>query len=190
MPSDTLPSAALDEIDVLVVEDDPAQRLEMASYLGRVGLKVSVAPDGAAALEMATVCRPSVAIIDYNLPDTNGLALARKIREGLPVVALLLISGRIESVSEHALEEIGIALFATKPLPLGAIRQAILRLAKATPEIRHGLSMQKDWLLATSDRPGDMHTPSPDRSGEKGLRAEGREDASQAYSAPSSLGRR
>jgi len=121
------------DCDVLLVEDDPTQCEEMAGYLSRVGLKVITASNGETALRLAVANPPRVAIIDYNLPDQTGVEVAKKLREHLAEVSLLLISGRIDSLPEETLKAVGISLFANKPLPLKPLRDAVLKLTKSGP---------------------------------------------------------
>jgi len=66
---------------ILIVEDEPevAEMLQLA--LQRVGYKVDVAPDGKAALQAVHDKIYDAAILDFALPDMNGLAVHREIRQ-------------------------------------------------------------------------------------------------------------
>jgi CheY-like chemotaxis protein len=128
--------------DVLIVEDDPDQREEMAAFLGRVGLAVAVAPDCATALRIALEWPPKVAVVDYNLPDGTGLALAERLRAILPHTAIMLASARVEGLSEETLKRVRITVFLNKPLPLNPWRQAVMKLVKEGPPA----DLQKGWL--------------------------------------------
>ena len=118
--------------DVLIVEDDTVQCEEMAAYLGRSGLDVHTAFNGAAALREAHNHKPRVALLDYNLPDGTGVELAAHLRELLPDTAILMMSGRIDGLSEETLQQLGITIFVNKPVPLGPLRQAIMKLVART----------------------------------------------------------
>ena len=72
-------------------------------------------------------------MLDYNLPDMTGVQLAEKLRAAFPEMAILIASGRIEGLSEQTLKALGISVFVNKPLPLGPLRQAVLRLARSAP---------------------------------------------------------
>lgn len=128
-----MPGAPHSNCDVLVVEDDVIQCEEMADYLGRVGLAVETAHDGIAGLRQAAARSPRVALLDYNLPDTTGLQVAQGIRTLLPETAIILMSGRVDGVPEQKLAEIGITDFVAKPMPLGSLRQTVVRLVKTAP---------------------------------------------------------
>ena len=119
--------------DVLIVEDERIQCEEMASFLARAGLSVVMAHDGATGLAQARRFPPRVALLDYNLPDMTGVQLAEKLRAAFPEMAILIASGRIEGLSEQTLKALGISVFVNKPLPLGPLRQAVLRLARSAP---------------------------------------------------------
>lgn len=124
----------LSRCDVLVVEDDVAQCGEMAGYLGRSGLATQMAYDGASALHQAAEHRPRVVVLDFHLPDMTGVQLARQLRPLLPSSGFIMMSGHIGSLSEQTLQEIGIAVFVNKPVPLGPLRRAVLKLAQS-PQI-------------------------------------------------------
>ncbi len=127
---------AASQCDVLIVEDDVVQAEEMAAYLARAGLSVQIAHNGAAALPLAEQLRPRVALLDYNLPDLNGVELAEAVRALLPEAAIIMMSGRIEGLAELTLEKIGISVFVNKPVPLAPLRQAVQRLVKTGRVVR------------------------------------------------------
>lgn len=129
----SLSHGAPSHCDVLIVEDDVTQCQEMAEFIGRAGLSVAVAYGGKSALREAVRNNPRVALLDYNLPDATGVELAEKIRAVLPGTAIIMMSGRIDGVSEKTLEQAGIAVFVNKPLPLAPLRNAIVKLARSQP---------------------------------------------------------
>ena len=129
----------------MIVEDERIQCEEMAA----AGLSVAMAHDGATGLAQARRYPPRVALLDYNLPDMTGVQLAEKLRAAFPEMAILIASGRIEGLSEQTLKALGISVFVNKPLPLGPLRQAVLRLARAAPVNRiEQLQRAGGWLTA------------------------------------------
>jgi CheY-like chemotaxis protein len=88
---------------VLVVDDDPefrglARRVLVAGGLTVVGEAGSVA----AALEAAACLQPAAALVDVELPDGNGIALARKLAAlpWHPRIVLTSIDAEITSTAE------------------------------------------------------------------------------------------
>lgn len=131
--------------DVLIVEDDIPQCQELAEFIGRAGLSVAVAYGGKSALREAALHNPRVALLDYNLPDATGVDLAGDLRALLPDMAIIMMSGRIDGLSERTLDATGITVFVNKPLPLAPLRNAILRLAHARPDDRKQ-HHRRGWL--------------------------------------------
>jgi two-component system nitrogen regulation response regulator GlnG len=127
------------------VEDDVDQCQELAEFIRGAGLEVAMAYGGMSGLREAGRRQPRVALLDYNLPDGTGVELAEKLRALLPEMAIIMMSGRIDGLSEKTLEKTGITVFVNKPLPLAPLRKAILKLAHARP--RHSdHHHQRGWM--------------------------------------------
>ena len=136
------------QCDVLIVEDDPMQCIEMQGFLSRAGLNVETAKDATTALTRARFTRPRVLLLDYNLPDMTGIQLAEQMRAALPNAAILMMSGRIDGLSEKTLAELGITTFVNKPVPLAPLRQAVVKLVQASREGRSATPATPGWLSA------------------------------------------
>jgi CheY-like chemotaxis protein len=62
---------------ILVVDDDPAFRELAGRFLADLGLHVAAQADSAAmAIAMAMETEPDAALVDVDLPDGDGIALA------------------------------------------------------------------------------------------------------------------
>ncbi len=85
--------------DVLIIEDDPTQAEELACYLRRAGLRVDATVSGSLAIHTVARLRPKVALIDYNLPDLDGVTVAERIKRLSPGTAMIVMSGRIDGLS-------------------------------------------------------------------------------------------
>lgn len=132
MSDDT--DATTSACDVLIIEDDPTQGEELAGYLRRAGLKVEATTSASLAIHTIGELRPKVAIIDYNLPDLDGVTVAERVRRLSPGTALIVMSGRIDGLSDVTLASTGIFAFMNKPLSLGAVRQAVLKAIRTTAQ--------------------------------------------------------
>ena len=133
------------QCDVLIVEDSIVQCMEMADYLRHAKLSVETAHDAVTAMARATSFEPRVVVLDYNLPDMNGVQLAEAIRALLPSAAILMMSGRIDGLSEETLQALGITVFVNKPVPLGPLRQAVVKLVEASTK-GEAAPRPKGWL--------------------------------------------
>jgi DNA-binding response OmpR family regulator len=110
--------------DVLLVEDDLALNELMASYLTRGGLDVRTAHSGSSALHLLTKITPRMAVLDYRLPGSNGVQLAEQLRQALPELPIIIMSGAIGDLDQEALAKIGVKAFVNKPVSLSALLRA------------------------------------------------------------------
>ena len=78
---------------VLVVDDDPKIVTLVKTYLEREGLRVITASDGRGALAAFTESQPKLVVLDLMLPELDGLALMRIIRESSDV-PIVMVSAR------------------------------------------------------------------------------------------------
>jgi two-component system, NtrC family, response regulator AtoC len=119
---------------VLIIEDEPVLGKNMLQYLERFGWSVQWADSALGGLEILASFRPDAVVLDFNLPDIDGLqALAR--------IQALQTGARVVMVTGHGSIELavqamkaGAADFVTKPVSLSQLR---LQLEKATEAMGH-----------------------------------------------------
>lgn len=117
---------------ILIVEDDLAIGFVLAQVLKEeIGARVLFATDGWQALQMLQVLRPALCLLDYWLPQINGLELVAHLRasrggERLPIV---LMSATLPTEALEAYGLVGLA----KPFELEALIELVhALLAQAT----------------------------------------------------------
>jgi two-component system phosphate regulon response regulator OmpR len=100
--------------DILVVDDDPALRDLLATYLGANGLTVRTVGD-APGLRAALAQRmPDAIVMDLMLPGTDGLSLTRELRTQTSVPVLML-SARGDDMDRIIGLEVGADDYLAKP---------------------------------------------------------------------------
>ena len=113
---------------VLIVDDEP-EILDTTKWAFEMaGFKVHTAASAEEALPQAESFRPEVLLIDYKLPQMNGLELLSKVRPWIPDAIAIMITG-LTHQSEDLEEEsrrLGAAGFLHKPLQL----ETVLKLVK------------------------------------------------------------
>ncbi|WP_051694142.1 response regulator [Desulfohalovibrio reitneri] len=87
---------------VLVVDDEPEFRETLAERIRLRGMEPLPAPDGATALELARSHPVSLAIVDYQMPDMDGLVVITKLREIDPGIRTVLLTGRGDEKARQA----------------------------------------------------------------------------------------
>jgi len=81
------------KVAVLIVDDDPGFRRIARTLLEARGLAVAgEAADAAQARAALAESQPDALLLDVNLPDTSGPALARELRAAQPELRILLTS--------------------------------------------------------------------------------------------------
>ncbi len=92
---------------ILVVDDDPKIVSLVRTYLERDGFTVVTASDGRAALQAFRQHRPGLVVLDLMLPEMDGLALLRILREDSDIPVLMLsargsAADRVYGINEGA----------------------------------------------------------------------------------------
>jgi len=85
------------KLGILVAEDDPVSRRMLEVFLKKWGYRVAVATDGLEALRiLGGNDAPSLAILDWMMPEMEGPEVCRRVREhsGRPYIYILLLTAR------------------------------------------------------------------------------------------------
>ena len=115
------------EMNVLVIDDDPIALEHAQIILGHVGIHCEVAESGAEGVEMVKLRHGRRAdydllLIDWKMPDMDGVETTRQIRSivGNDTPIIILTSYNWDDVMEEALHA-GVDTFVPKPLFAGTV---------------------------------------------------------------------
>ncbi len=115
---------------ILLVEDNPTNRLVAMSMLESIGLSADVAGDGAAAVAAVRAETYDLVLMDIHMPGMDGLAAARAIRslDG-PAARVPIVAVTANAYRSHAAEclDAGMNDFLAKPYRKSALVDAIRR---------------------------------------------------------------
>src|SRR5687767_4952403 len=84
-------------VRILIAEDDAVSRLRLKATLENQGHEVVVAGDGAEAWRaLQTEDAPRLALLDWMMPEMDGVEVCRRVRERtqLPYLYLILLTAR------------------------------------------------------------------------------------------------
>jgi two-component system nitrate/nitrite response regulator NarL len=145
-------------VRVVVVDDHPFFRDGLSRGLvnsGRIEI-VGEAENGRDGLDVITTERPDVAVVDYQMPDLDGLQLLSAIiRDGIPTKVLML-SAIVDATIVYAAVEAGAAGYLSKDARRQEIIDAVLAVNRGRtvvpPDLAAGLVSQIR-LRAESNRP-------------------------------------
>jgi two-component system nitrate/nitrite response regulator NarL len=145
-------------VRVLVADDHPVFREGVVRALEASGqVEVVAQPEnGREALAEIVAQRPDVAVLDYKLPDLDGIAVIHAMtRDGLPTRALLLSAHNESSLVYEALQT-GAAGYLPKEAEREQIVDAVLAVARGesvlTADVASGL-VGEIQLRAASEAP-------------------------------------
>jgi two-component system NtrC family response regulator len=126
----------MDRASILIVEDEAAQRSLLSGLLRKEGYAVGEAGTGADALEVFKKDVFELVLLDYKLPDTDGLTLLKKFKEINPEVEVIMVTafGSIEN-AVGALKA-GATEYLTKPIDLDDLLFKIKKTEEKTYLVR------------------------------------------------------
>ncbi|MTD46342.1 EAL domain-containing protein [Conexibacter sp. W3-3-2] len=139
---------------VVVVDDDPVERLHSVAVLEHGGLDAVQAADGTEAIELVAQRRPDAVLLDVGLPGLDGIAVARALRErdATRTVPVLMVSGHGETTERVAGLEAGADDYLVKPVAgpelLARIRAQLRAAAGRSELLRRDLQERADASLA------------------------------------------
>jgi DNA-binding NarL/FixJ family response regulator len=114
-------------LSVLIVDDHARFRRGARAMLEADGFDVvGEAADGEEALREAALLRPAVLLLDIQLPDTDGFAIARRLAVEAAGTAVILISSRDARDYGGRVEGSGTAGFIPKARLSGTAIRALL----------------------------------------------------------------
>lgn len=115
---------------ILVVEDTDHVREMLVHMLDLDGFQVvGEASSAQAAIDMISQKDPDVVVMDYKMPDMDGLTAAKTIRNDRPSQAIILYTAYLDPELETQAKEAGVALCIAKLEGLNQLERRIRELA-------------------------------------------------------------
>ena len=144
-----------DQARVLIIEDESVTRELLVALLGKE-YNVTSVTDAAGALAKLKEATFDLLILDLNLPDSDGLTLARQLGPR-PGPAVIIVTSRADDVDRIIGLELGADDYIVKPFnprELMARVKAVLRRLHASqaPGAGGGPIVFNDWKLDTGSR--------------------------------------
>ena len=138
----------------LVADDDPITATILSTTLARAGMEVTVAHDGDVAWQQLNCVQPpALAILDWMMPNLDGLELCRRIRSTsrLAGMYVILVTGRDSREDLVAGLEAGADDYMTKPIDVAELK-ARIGVGVRVANLQQSLTRNVSELRATRDR--------------------------------------
>lgn len=121
---------------IVIIEDDPFMREELQYTFQREGYEVDTIDEFSNTVELCLQCKPQLIILDINLPEKNGFAICKEIKEKYQIPILMLTS-RDQLKDELQALSLGADDYLTKPCNssrlLARAENLLKRIAVQTP---------------------------------------------------------
>lgn len=136
-------------MNVLIVEDEIRLRNSLVNNIPweKHGIEVvGQAMNGVEALQLIDRKKPDIVLLDLQMPEMDGLTLARRIREADPLIKIVVLSGHDEFAYAQAAVELGVVKYLLKPAGDTEILETVLEAAerlKRELEQRHNMDELK-----------------------------------------------
>jgi len=145
---------------ILVVDDDKWVVQAIRSYLEQAHFEVITAYNGKDAIAQFERNRPDLVILDWMLPEIDGLSVAERIRRrsDVPIIMLTARTDEVDRLTQHGVDDYVVKPFSARELE--ARVRAVLRRSeeKGTPIIEvGGLRLdQEERLLWVEGKPVEL----------------------------------
>jgi len=118
---------------VLIVDDSALSRRTLRQILEPAGYAVEEAADGLIALELYSLDRPDVVLLDLVMKGMYGLEVLIKLRELDANARVVVVSADIQTSSHTLVEEAGARAFVNKPFDKADILKAMTSVLQEPP---------------------------------------------------------
>lgn len=128
---------------ILVVEDAPESREMIATYLSAQGFQAITATTGAELRQHLAASHPDLVLLDINLPDGDGISLARELKLG-ERHGLIFVTARESDEDVLAGLDAGGDDYVTKPINLVTL---VARIRSVLRRTREPVITFDGWIL-------------------------------------------
>jgi len=124
---------------LLLVDDDVVFTRVLSRALGTRGFAVSVAHDADGARTLARSTQPHFAVLDLKLGADNGLTLIPQLREIVPGLRILLLTGYASIATAVEAIKRGAHDYLAKPVDADAVTQALRGMEQSATQATPGV---------------------------------------------------
>ncbi|SFE80289.1 DNA-binding response regulator, OmpR family, contains REC and winged-helix (wHTH) domain [Paenibacillus catalpae] len=138
--------------ETLLLVDDEEKVLEfMSSFLIHEGFQVFTARNGQEALSKAVAVKPALVVLDWMMPEMNGLDVCRELRKRSQV-GIIMVTAKTDEMDKIIGLEVGADDYMTKPFSLRELLariRSVLRRLQGSPAADEQL-VRDDLVISSS----------------------------------------
>jgi DNA-binding response OmpR family regulator len=121
--------------NILAVDDDEKIRELLSTLLRRKGHHVLTASHGQKGIDVFRRERPHVTILDFEMPDIDGLEVLRQIRAIDPHAPVIMLTGAGTEAREKQARELGVTDFLAKGFSLHELGATLNQVLKQPDQV-------------------------------------------------------
>lgn len=133
---------------ILVCDDDPELRRVLALLLDGCG-EILQAADGEQALALIQSERPSLILLDVDMPGLSGLQTLRRYRESHPELTTVMLTGRRQLGLVRRALALGARSFITKPFDPEQVKAEVERILEPSGKKGGSDSSGRPWRVVS-----------------------------------------
>jgi two-component system KDP operon response regulator KdpE len=134
---------------ILVIDDEPQIRKLLRVSLGAHGYEIDEAATGVEGINRVAIFKPDLVIVDLGLPDMDGKAVVKAIREWSQTPLVVLTARDQEQEKIEALDA-GADDYVTKPFSVGEL------MARMRVSLRRSAASEHEPVIACGDLVVDL----------------------------------
>ena len=101
---------------VILVEDNISLREALEHHLVDAGFLIRGVGDGQELNQELAISKPDVIVLDLNLPQEDGISIAKRVRLAYPSMGIVMLTARVRSIDRHEGYDSGADVYLTKPV--------------------------------------------------------------------------
>jgi len=101
---------------VILVEDNISLREALEHHLVDAGFSIRGVGDGQELNQELAISKPDVIVLDLNLPEEDGISIAKRVRLAYPSMSIVMLTARVRSIDRHEGYDSGADVYLTKPV--------------------------------------------------------------------------
>ena len=111
----------------LIIEDEPSLARNIRDYLEVDGFDARVCADGETGLRMLESFRPDVVVLDFKLPDMDGLEVLRRVKSKAGDAKVVMLTGHSSVQTAVEAIKLGAYEYLAKPVVLSELKRVVDR---------------------------------------------------------------
>lgn len=101
---------------VILVEDNISLREALEHHLVDAGFSIRGVGDGQELNQELAISKPDVIVLDLNLPEEDGISIAKRVRLAYPSMGIVMLTARVRSIDRYEGYDSGADVYLTKPV--------------------------------------------------------------------------